>query len=117
MLRSETPPPPANLDFGEPPASDNPTVAMLKGDIDSGSTGDKVSHGDVGAAMLGTCDEAGGTPPTPQRVKLARENEAASEQVRGVADVHGERRWTMPLYVGSVAAIAVVLVVALVLLR
>lgn len=116
-LRSETPPPPASIDFGEPPPSDNPTVAQLKADIDSGRTGDKASHGDVGMAMLGTCDEAGGTPPTPQRVKLARETEAASEQVRAAADVHGERAWTMPLYLGAIAMIGAVLVLGVWLLR
>ncbi len=110
MLRSETPPPPGNLDVAEPPDSDAPTVAQLKGDIDSGRTGDKVAHVDVGAAMLGTCDEAGGTPPTPQRVKLARATEAASEQVRDAADPHGKRAWTMPLYIGVVAAISVLLI-------
>ncbi|MDP4022320.1 hypothetical protein Q8W71_06775 [Methylobacterium sp. NEAU 140] len=116
-LRSETPPPPADIDLGAPPPSDHPTVAQLKADIDSGRTGDKVRHGDVGMAMLGTCDEAGGTPPTPQRVKLARANEAASERVRRAADPHGTRRWTLPVYLGAVAAIAVVLVGALLLIR
>lgn len=115
MLRSETPPPPGNLDSSEPPDSDAPTVAQLKGDINSGRTADKVAHTDVGAAMLGTCDEAGGTPPTPQRVKLARQNEAASEQVREVADPHGKRPWTMPLYIGVVAAICGILIVGLLL--
>lgn len=113
MLRSETPPPPGNMDLSEPPDSDAPTVAQLKGDIDSGRTGDKVAHTDIGAAMLGTCDEAGGTPPTPQQVKLARENEAASEQVREVADPHGKRPWTMPLYIGVVAAICAILIVGM----
>lgn len=113
MLRSETPPPPGNLDAQDPPDSEAPTVAQLKGDIDSGRTGDKVAHMDVGAAMLGTCEEAGGAPPTPQQVKLARANEAASEQVRAAADPHGKRPWTMPLYVGIIAAICAVLVVGL----
>lgn len=108
-LRSETPPAPADLDFGRPPASDDPTSAQLKGDIDSGGTGDKVSHGDVGAAPLGTCDEAGGTPPTPQRVKLARSNEAASERVREAADVHGTRSWTLALYSGAIGAVGLTL--------
>lgn len=116
-LRSETPPPPGNLDFGVPPPSDDPTSAQLKGDIASGRTGDKVSHGDVGAAPLGTCDEAGDTPPTPQRVKLARENEAASERVRDAADVHGERSWTMPLFYVAILAVGVVIVLAILLLR
>lgn len=113
MLRSETPPTPGNLDVAEPPDSDSPNSAQLKGDIDSGRTGDKAVHMDVGAAMLGTCEEAGGAPPTPQEVKLARKNEAASERVRDAADPHGQRSWTMPLYIGIVAAICAVLVVGL----
>lgn len=117
MLRSETPPPPGNLDAPEPPDSDRPNVAQLKGDINSGRTGDKVEHVDVGAAMLGTCEEAGGAPPTPQQVKLARANEAASERVRDAADPHGKRRWTLPLYVGVLGAICAVLVVGLMLIR
>ena len=117
MLRSETPPPPADLDFGEPPISDRPTVAQLKADIDAGRTGDKARHGDVGAAPLGTCDEAGGTPPTPPRVELARANEAASERVRDAADVHGERRWTMPVFAGSIVALGIVMSLAVWFLR
>ena len=116
-LRSETPPAPGNLDFGEAPDSENPTSAQLKADIDSGRTGDKASHGDVGATPLGTCDEAGDTPPTPQRIKLARETEAASEQVRAAADVHGERSWVMPVFYSAIAAISVVIGGALLLLR
>lgn len=103
-LRSESPPSPANLDFGQPPDSDQPTSAMLKADIDSGRTGDKAPHGDVGAAPLGTCEEAGGAPPTPQDVKLARTNETASERVRKAADVHGTSRWLMPALIGVLIA-------------
>ncbi len=117
MLRSETPPPPGNLEFKEPPDSDRPNVAQLKGDINSGRTGDKIAHVDVGAAMLGTCEEAGGAPPTPQQVKLARTNEAASERVRAAADPHGRRGWTMPLYLGIVGAICAVLVIGMVVIR
>jgi hypothetical protein len=38
------------------------TTAALRGDIDSGQTGDKISHPDPAAAPLGTDDEAGGAP-------------------------------------------------------
>ena len=50
-------------------------MAMLKGDIDSGRTGDKVPVFDPGMAMLGTCEEAAGTPLTPEQIKLARQEE------------------------------------------
>jgi succinate dehydrogenase / fumarate reductase cytochrome b subunit len=51
--------------------SGTPTAQELKGAIDSGRTGDKVSFPDPGAAPLGTDDEAAGTPDTPSRVALA----------------------------------------------
>jgi hypothetical protein len=108
-LRSETPPPPANLSVDAPPASDKPTSAMLKADIDSGATGDKIEHYDVGMAQLGTCDEVAGTPPTPERVALARKTEAATRSARQSADPHGRRGWVMPAFAGFIVATAVVI--------
>jgi hypothetical protein len=116
MLRDETPPPPANRTVDEPPASSAPTTAMLKADIDSGSTGDKVAHYDVGLSPLGTDDEAAGLPPSPERIALARKAEAASSQVRARADVHGERSWVKPVFFAVPVAIAVVVGLSLWLL-
>jgi succinate dehydrogenase / fumarate reductase cytochrome b subunit len=48
-----------------------PAAQELKGLIDSGRTGDKVSFPDPGATPLGTDDEAAGTPDTPARVAMA----------------------------------------------
>ncbi|HYZ60860.1 MAG TPA: hypothetical protein VE650_00265 [Acetobacteraceae bacterium] len=49
------------------------TVQHLKADIDTGKTGDKIYEGfDPALAPLGTDDEAAGTPPTPEEVRLAR---------------------------------------------
>jgi hypothetical protein len=45
---------------------------MLKGDIDTGRTGDKNEVFDPALAPLGTDDEAAGTPPSPARVERAR---------------------------------------------
>ncbi len=50
---------------------------MLKGDIDSGRTGDKVEVFDPGLSPLGTDDEAAGHPPSAFRVALARHYENA----------------------------------------
>ena len=102
-FRSEDPPPPGNLRVDPPPASDRPTTAMLKADIDSGATGDRIAHYDPGMAQLGTCDEAGGTPPTPERVALARATEAAPAGARKAADPHGRRGWVMPAFAGVIA--------------
>jgi hypothetical protein len=51
------------------------TTAQLKADIDAGLTGDKVPEFDLAAAPLGTDDEAGGTPPSPEVIAHARESE------------------------------------------
>ncbi|MCJ2014760.1 hypothetical protein [Methylobacterium sp. J-076] len=53
----------------------------------------RINHGHVGAAQLGTCDEAGGGPPTSQRMKFAHANEAASEQVRDAVRALTGRVW------------------------
>src|SRR5690606_38234927 len=59
----------------EPPPADvrpGSTSAQLKHDINSGLTGDKVNYFDPAAAPLGTDEEAGGSPPTPEEVHQAR---------------------------------------------
>ncbi|MHB2211386.1 hypothetical protein [Methylobacterium sp. CM6257] len=116
-LRSETPPPPANLPCDPPPDSDTPTAAQLKADIDSGRTADKTPHMDVGAAPLGTCEEAGGTPPTSREVRLARQNERAASEKAAAGYVHQRQPWVLPAYIGFIVLAAVGLGVALWLMR
>ncbi len=89
LFRSETPPSPGNLHVAEPPASDRPTTAMLKADIDSSATGDKVVAYDPGLSQLGTDDEAAGNAPSHERIALARKTEAASAGVRKAAQPQG----------------------------
>ena len=96
-----------------PPDSRSPTTAQLKADIDSGRTGDKIPHVDVGAAPLGTCDEAGGTPPTPQRVRLARLTERAPSEKAAAGVMQQRTPWITPAYAGAIVAIAAVLAIAL----
>jgi hypothetical protein len=50
LFGSGDPPTPGNFSAQAPPASNQPTTGMLKADIDSGATGDKVEHYDVGMA-------------------------------------------------------------------
>jgi hypothetical protein len=69
----------------------------------------KINHGHVGAAQLGTCDEAGGAPTTPQFVKFARANEAASERVRDTHQTRDGLRWTVPVFSVAIAAIGMTL--------
>ena len=108
MLRSEDPPAPGNIPVEAPPSSNNPTTAMLKADIDSGRTGDKVSHYDVGLSQLGTDDEAAGNAPSPKRIALARKTEAASPRVQTAADPHGKgSRLLLSVIFGFVALIPI----------
>jgi len=94
-LRSETPPPPANLPVDPPPDSEAPTAAQFKGDIDSGRN------------PLGTCEEAGGTPPTPREVRIARQNERAPSERVAQGYPHQRQPWVLPLYAGLIVAAAV----------
>ena len=114
MLRSEDPPAPGNIAVDAPPPSDNPTTAMLKADIDSGRTGDKVSHYDAGLSQLGTDDEAAGNAPSSERIALARKTEAASPRVQKAADPDGKgSRLLLSLISGFVVLIPVVFGLAL----
>jgi hypothetical protein len=54
----------------QPPATANP--AQVRGDIQSGVTGDKKVGFDPAAAPLETDSEAGGTPLSPEMVALTR---------------------------------------------
>lgn len=55
------------------------TTAQLKHDIDSGRTGDKAPGFDPAASPLGTDDEAGGTPPSPEVIEHARQMERKAD--------------------------------------
>jgi hypothetical protein len=54
-----------------------PTVEQLRAAIDRGETGDKVPAFDPAVAPLATDDEAAGTPPTPEQVARAYEQETS----------------------------------------
>jgi hypothetical protein len=47
-----------------------PTADRLRADIDSGLTGDKVTHSDPAVSPLGTDDEAAGTPVSNEQLRL-----------------------------------------------
>jgi hypothetical protein len=99
-----------------PPDSENPTSAMLKGDIDSGRTGDKVAVFDPGLSPLGTDDEAAGHPPSAFRVALARYHEvrtrwSGSPPVAGAA--HDEPDGALTGFLGFIGAVALVLAVGI----
>jgi hypothetical protein len=61
------------------------TAERLRADINRGRTGDKVPFHDPAAAPLGTDDEAGGTPPSAERVAMARAHEIGGDSRNGPA--------------------------------
>ncbi|GJD49042.1 hypothetical protein OPKNFCMD_1770 [Methylobacterium crusticola] len=77
----------------------HPNAAMLKGDIDSGRSGDKVEVFDPGMAMLGTCEEAGGNALSPVDIAKARRAET-QERWRGakLKPGYAHNRVVAPLY-------------------
>jgi hypothetical protein len=94
-----------------PPPSDQPTSAMLKADIDSGRTGDKIGELDPGLSSLGTDDEAAGRPPSAFRIALARYYETIGRWGaggRGTA-AHSGQDGGLTVFVGLIVAIGVVL--------
>lgn len=99
-----------------PPGSDRPTSAMLKGDIDSGRTGDKVEVFDPGLSPLGTDDEAAGHPPSAFRVALARQYETVDRWAKeakktGAAHIKLDE---LPLtFIGLIAAVSVTILVGI----
>ena len=96
-----------------PPMEANSTSAQLKGDIDSGRTGDKNAVFDPALSPLGTDDEAAGFPPKPEQVDLARRQEdAARWQGKGEKDSysHPSSRKALYAYIGFIGLVLVVFV-------
>jgi hypothetical protein len=99
-----------------PPPSDQPTTAMLKADIDSGRTGDKVGVLDPGLSSLGTDDEAAGRPPSPFRIALARSQETVGRWMKGgrsTSDAHPGWDITLTGFFGLIAALGMVLLIGI----
>jgi hypothetical protein len=114
--KREIPPTHTAKPMDPPPASAKPTTAMLKGDIDSGRTGDKNEIFDPGLSPLGTDDEAGGTPPTAFRVALARRLEAVQRWRKGARPAgatHDNQDGFPGVFAGFIVAVGVVLVVGI----
>ena len=96
-----------------PPMHANPTSAQLKGDIDSGRTGDKNAIFDPALSPLGTDDEAAGFPPKPEQVALARHQESAARWRDGAEmDAYAHRNSSKALYayVGFIGLVLVLFV-------
>lgn len=88
-------------------------ASQLRETIDKGGAGDKVGFSDPAAAPLGTDDEAAGTPPSPDQVRMAqrlegRRSEAEVEKQTPAERNSGISKWTA---VAIAVAVLVVLVV------
>jgi hypothetical protein len=98
------------------PDSRHPTTAMLKADIDSGETGEKIGVFDPALAPLGTDDEAAGRPPSAMRVALARRYETFGRWIQGGragGHVHEPPGAALTGFVAFIATVAVIFVVGL----
>jgi hypothetical protein len=91
-----------------------PTTSQLRNKIDSGLAGSKIEAPDPAAAPLGTDDEAAGTSPSAEAVRMAMRHE-----VETTPNSAGEDRLDagVPIYLlilaGIVAAIGVMGVILL----
>ena len=90
---------------------------MLKGDINSGVTGDKNPVFDPGLSPLGTDDEAAGHPPGPLRIALARYNETIQRWMGfRKSDAAHQTSDGVPFgYLAFVIAVGLVLIIGIVL--
>jgi len=116
MAKADLSPTRTTKPIEQPPDSDNPTMAMLKADINSGATGDKTEVFDPGMAMLGTCEEAAGTPLKPEQIAWARRYETIQRWAKGSRKsgaAHTKRDGFPTLYVGFIALEAVIFVTGL----
>jgi hypothetical protein len=111
MTTSDIPPTHTINPVDQPPDSDSPTAAMLKADIDSGATGDKTEVFDPGMAMLGTCEEAAGTPLTPAQLAWARRQETFHRWKNAVKTgiAHNKRDGFPTFFVSFIVAVGVIL--------
>jgi succinate dehydrogenase / fumarate reductase cytochrome b subunit len=84
------------------PATNEPTTQELKGALDSGRTGDKVSFFDPAAAPLGTDAEAAGAPTAPSQIATSLHQELrVGERARSDAMTrHGTRHFAPTAEVG-----------------
>lgn len=93
-------------------------MAMLKADIDSGATGDKTRGVlfDPGMPMLGTCEEAAGTPLRPDQIAWARLQETRLRWKKGsrkTGAAHNKQDGFPTHFVGFIVAIGAIFATAL----
>ena len=121
MTTSDVPPTHTVKPVDAPPLSAEPTSAQLKGDIDSGKTGDKNPVFDPGLAPLGTDDEAAGRPPSAARIALARRYERLERWIgrsrSASSSAHNKQDGVALGFLAFAATVGVVLVTGIWLIR
>lgn len=99
---------------GPAPAAGGSTLAQLKDDIDKGLTGQRARSGDPGLSMLGTDDEAGGHPNSPELIdqmrQIERANPAAPTTASAAPGAHDQNQRPVPT--ALLLTLAVVLALA-----
>lgn len=98
------------LPNGPAPTPGGSTVAQLKDDIDQGRTGDRARSGDPGLSMLGTDDEAGGHPNSPELVDQMRKLETGRTSGGSDSAPAAHAQSAAPARFGLVLGLAVALV-------
>ena len=102
------------------PAPGDDNLALLKQDIDSGRTGDKVAAPDPGLSPLGTDDEAGGNAPSPAQIARARQQETSiAATIRpDEAGASGRKSgWPIVMMVGVIVVFALVIAAKVLIFR
>lgn len=84
------------------------TAARLKDDIDSGRTDDRAAMFDPAASPLGTDDEAGGTPNSPESIASARRTEGEPLEVRDPQERGGWAVYLLIIAAVTAGAVATV---------
>ncbi len=101
------------LPNGPMPDAGGSTLAQLKDDIDKGKTGQRARTGDPGLSMLGTDDEAGGHPNSPELIdqmrKLEQSSSAAPTKSGEAPGAHDQNQKPLPIALMLTLAVAVAL--------
>lgn len=88
----------------------------MRDTIDRGGAGDKVAFSDPAAAPLGTDDEAAGTPPTLEQVRMAERQEGARAKEAEHKQTPAERNGGISVGMAVVLVIAAAAILATTLL-
>lgn len=106
------------LPDGPTPRQGGSTTSQLKADITTGKNDGRVMDSEHGLSQLGTDDEAGGHPNSPELIDQMRQLERPSDGVRNenAPGRHDAEPKSFPLAVVLTAAVVIALVVVAIIL-